>query len=36
MYYTANDHVTGMVWSSWAGVWIYLTKYWHIVQDLTI
>jgi hypothetical protein len=24
-----NDHVMGIVWSSWAGVWICFTKYWH-------
>jgi hypothetical protein len=25
----ANGHVTEIVWSSWAGAWIFLTKYWH-------
>jgi hypothetical protein len=25
--HTAKGHVMGMVWSSWAGVWIYLAKY---------
>jgi hypothetical protein len=31
-----KGHVMGMVWSSWAGVWTYITKYWHPLQDLTI
>jgi hypothetical protein len=34
--HTANDHVMGIVWSSWAGMWVYLVKYWHPLQDLTI
>jgi hypothetical protein len=25
--HTVKDHVIGMVWSSWAGTWIYLAKY---------
>jgi hypothetical protein len=31
-----KGHVMGMVWSSWAGTWICLAKYWHHLQDLTI
>jgi hypothetical protein len=29
--HTAKDHVMGMVWSSWAVVWICLAKYWHLL-----
>jgi hypothetical protein len=32
----ANDHVTGMVWSSWVRAWICLAKYRHPLQDLMI
>jgi hypothetical protein len=31
-----KGHVMGMVWSSWAGTWICLAKYWHPLQDLMI
>jgi hypothetical protein len=34
--HTAKGHVMGIVWSSWAGVWTCLAKYWHPLQDLTI
>jgi hypothetical protein len=32
----ANGHVMGIIWSSWAGAWICLVKYWHPLQDLMI
>jgi hypothetical protein len=31
-----KGQVMGITCSSWAGVWICLTKYWHHLQDLTI
>jgi hypothetical protein len=34
--HTTKGHVMGMVWSSWAGTWICLAKYWHPLQDLMI
>jgi hypothetical protein len=34
--HTTNDHVMGMVWSSLAGAWICLAKYWHPLRDLMI
>jgi hypothetical protein len=34
--HTANDHIIGMVWSSWVGAWICVMKYWHPLQDLMI
>jgi hypothetical protein len=35
-HHMAKGHMMGMVWSSWAGTWICLAKYWHHLQDLTI
>jgi hypothetical protein len=34
--HTTKEHVMGIVWSSWAGVWICHAKYWYPLQDLTI
>jgi hypothetical protein len=36
MPHTTNDHVMGIVWSSWAIACICLVKYWHPLQDLMI
>jgi hypothetical protein len=33
--HTMNNHVMGMVWSSWAGAWICPMKYWHPLYHLT-
>jgi hypothetical protein len=34
--HTANEHIMGIVWSSWFRAWICLVKYWHPLQDHTI